>query len=214
MAFFEPPPAPPEPQPLPSRPRRPAWVGPPEDVLPAAVPLDQFAYHTANLVVALYRAEVYGEGCSFHLGVVRRRTQESWQRWQALHQAMSPHGGEAQRAAGEQLPDELVRYGVQYADGSKATTLDPSSRSPWRDDAEPPSPPVLKRTEEGSSGDVDQLEYSETLWLWPLPSAEPFDLVMEWPAIGIPFTRVPLDGSGFHQAAERVRPFWPDKDGL
>lgn len=211
MTFFEPPPPPPKPPPEPPPPRLPAWVGPPENVLPAVVPLDRFAYHSANVLVALYRAEVYGEGCSFHLRVVRRRTDESWQWWQALHQAMSPHGGEAPHAAGDELPDELVRFGVEYADGTKATTLDPSSRVPWRENADPPSPPVLKKKEEGGSGDAAQLEHGKSLWLWPLPPAESFDWVMEWPVLGIPFTRVSLDGAALHDATERVRAFWPEE---
>lgn len=46
---------------------------------------------------------------------------------------------------------------------------------------------------------------SQTLWLWPLPPAEPFDLVLQWGAMDVLETRVELDGAAVNEAAARCR---------
>lgn len=213
MAFFEPPPASAEPEPLPSRARPPAWFDAPDDELPAVVPLEHFVHCTGRVLVAAYHAEVYRQGCSVHVQVIVGRSGESEQRWRELGAVVL--GGVERRFAVEEgrIPDDLVRFGVQYADGTKATTLDavPDASHASEDvGVEPPRPPVIKRQPKGGRGAEDRLDHEQRLWLWPLPPAEPFDLVVEWPAAGVPLTRVTVDGAALQQAAERVRPLWDD----
>lgn len=43
-------------------------------------------------------------------------------------------------------------------------------------------------------------------WAWPLPSAEPFTLTLEWPAVGIPSASVTVDGSMIAEAAAALPP--------
>jgi hypothetical protein len=48
-------------------------------------------------------------------------------------------------------------------------------------------------------------------WSWPLPPPEPFDLVCEWPGVGIPLTRHAVHGAAIRTAAADSRPIWePD----
>jgi hypothetical protein len=48
-------------------------------------------------------------------------------------------------------------------------------------------------------------------WVWPLPPPAPFDLVCEWPGLGIPLTRHAIDGAAIRTAAALSVPLWePD----
>lgn len=48
----------------------------------------------------------------------------------------------------------------------------------------------------------------ELLW-WPLPSAQPFQFTVEWPAWGIPATLTAFDGADLTRAASRAEELWP-----
>jgi hypothetical protein len=51
------------------------------------------------------------------------------------------------------------------------------------------------------------VDMQQLLWLWPLPPAQTFDLVFQWPVAGIAMTRVPIDGAAVVEAAGQARPF-------
>jgi hypothetical protein len=99
--------------------------------------------------------------------------------------------------------------GVQLPDGRKVTTLDS-----WRDVDDlhqldrPPDGPVLIETGGGGSGSDWDASSQRPVWLWPLPAPEPFDLVVEWPAAGIPVTRASLDGAAIVAASASAVPVW------
>lgn len=107
-------------------------------------------------------------------------------------------------------PDEPPRYRPPAWIGppdnmvSRLTDLGPS---PFRATADgPPTAPVLiARGGYGGSGC-----WRQDFWLWPLPSAGPLALVMEWPAEGVPETRVELSADDLGAAAERAIELWPD----
>ena len=206
MSFFEPPP------PLPDdRPHDvpPPWFQPPDDVLAALVPDRLILAQSGPVVLLLSHIDAYPTGCRIHVRVVASRTDAMDEDdWWDLHDLMfeQPHG--RRRRSG--LPDELLRFGVQYADGTKATT----TGSPWIPDMEqPPDGPVLSDHHGGSGGGTDrQIVVNRPLWLWPLPPAEPFDLVFEWPAFGFGLTRVVLDGSAINDASRRCRPLFEARE--
>ncbi len=103
------------------------------------------------------------------------------------------------------LPDELFRFGIEFSDGRKATTLD------WerlRPPGEPPRGPVL--TMLGGGG--DDRRWDQRYWVWPLPPPGPLAFVCEWPALGIALSRVDVDAELVLEAAARAEPLWTESD--
>ncbi len=99
------------------------------------------------------------------------------------------------------LPPELFRFGVQYADGRKATTVG----NPFSADAEPQGPILLP-----GSGGGGAREWDQSYWLWPLPPAGPLAFVCEWPAHEVALTRAEIDTSLILEAAARAETLWDE----
>jgi hypothetical protein len=77
------------------------------------------------------------------------------------------------------LPGKLLRLGVRYADGSKATTIEQRRRGA-RASNEPPPGPLLSWSPGSSGTHGRELGFSGFgLWLWPLPPAESFEFAVE-----------------------------------
>jgi hypothetical protein len=114
MSFFEPPPPPPEPE-TPEDFEVPEWYGSPRGVLGGVVPLELLLARSDKAAVVIESATVYPTGMEFVIDVRWRERSEEW---------LFPEGFERRRRRAEGgLPDELFRSGVQFADGSKATSL-------------------------------------------------------------------------------------------
>jgi hypothetical protein len=198
VSFFEPPP-PVEPPPF-ERPEQEPWLGPPVNELGVAVPLRLVLARTDNVVVALLGAVAYSTGVSFRLAVKRRRGVE-----QPRDAFFGPLGWmPEQPTPGEGLPDKLLRLGVQFADGRKATTVGNGSAFGG---AGEPSGPILVPMD-GSGSDR---EFEAALWLWPLPPAGQLAFVVEWPSEGIVETRLELDAEPFVGAGGESERLWPDE---
>lgn len=113
---------------------------------------------------------------------------------------------------GAPLPRKLLRLGVRYADGRKATTIDPRRRR-TQDHDDPPAGPLLSWRPRSSGMHGREVGFSAFgLWLWPLPPAESFEFAVEWPFGGIELTIVKLDGAAIAAAASRSAPYWPDTE--
>jgi hypothetical protein len=84
------------------------------------------------------------------------------------------------------VPDTVLRLGIALPDGTRTTSLD---RPSLQVDGEPPALSLMVGG--GGGGAVWDFQ----CWVWPLPPPEPFDLVCEWPGVGIPLTRHALDGA-------------------
>ena len=65
---------------------------------------------------------------------------------------------------GEGLPDEMLRFGVQFADGGKATNT-----GGLHYDEEPPPGPVMH----GGGGGGGGGDWRQSEWVWPLPPPGP-----------------------------------------
>jgi hypothetical protein len=140
--------------------------------------------------------------------VVSRQGTLSDDDWWDLH--LSVHGGLLGSRGGARLPDKLLRLGVRYADGTKATTIEQRRRStqPFED---PPTGPLLSWSPGSSGMHGRELGFSGFgLWLWPLPPAETFEFAVEWPFGGIELTIAELDGAAIVAAAGRSASYWPD----
>jgi len=175
-----------------------------DDLRPAAwvagvVPVELVVARSAQAAVVVSRVAAFPDGFELivnsyvHRSVKRRRRPD-------LRHPMMWHGmGEP----GEPLPDELLRFGVAWPDGGRATNIDDWGRS-WPDATE-----AAHGLESYGGGGSDR-EYSQEYWAWPLPGAGPVGFVVEWPAFGISETRATIDGDQFVDAAARSRPIWPE----
>jgi hypothetical protein len=192
VSFFEPPP----PQPEPQQQRQPEWIGPPENVLPAAFPLALELARTENIAIAAQGGVAYPNGFAFRLVLLRRTMLES----HAGHPFHHWHRGRGQ------LEDDALRFGVQFSDGGKATVFD---RHRWMGGEGTPSGPVLMQR--GGSGGGRTWDFG--FWVWPLPPDGPLAFVVEWPSEGIELTRAEIDASIVGEAAKQAETLWPDEDG-
>jgi hypothetical protein len=99
------------------------------------------------------------------------------------------------------LPDGYMRFGVEYADGKRATNI------PFGGLDYTPAPLLLRQGGAGVGGRT-RFWY----WLSPLPMANPFRFACEWPAAGISLTRTRLDANLLTDAASRSSELWPAGD--
>jgi hypothetical protein len=53
--------------------------------------------------------------------------------------------------------------------------------------------------------------WHQGFWMWPLPPISPLSFVCEWPAAGIPLTRVEIDSQPLRDAAGRSRERFPSE---
>jgi hypothetical protein len=193
---------------------RPPWSGPSALETGAVLAVEQTVARSANVVVRLPTIRAFRTGCMLDLDVISRQGELSEDDWWDLH--FSGHGFGFQRLrGGAPLPRRLLRLGVRYADGRKATTLESRVARQRQPRDEPPAGPVLSlfpgnsgmRGREGA-GLIGFRGFG--LWLWPLPPAEAFEFAVEWPFGGIELTIAGLDGAAIGAAAGRSADYWPE----
>jgi hypothetical protein len=150
------------------------------------VPVELLLARTQDNAVVLTAILAYPTGVGFTLSVrVRRGIPRRRRRFH------------------DQFGEAGLRFGVEFADGRKATNLD---RYPPNFEAEEPDPPALTRTHSvGGDG-----RWSSHHWLWGLPPAGPLVFVCAWPARQIEESRVQIDAGLVLEAAERAVPIWPE----
>ncbi|WP_440101746.1 hypothetical protein [Streptosporangium sp. H16] len=208
--FFDP--VPTEQEPSFGRPELPPWSAPPSVETGAVLAVERVVARSPNVVVLLPTIRVFSTGCMLEVEVVSRQGDLSAQDWWYLHMGGSPFAQAAGPRGGAQPPDSLLRLGVRFADGAKATTVEQlrNRMSPF---GEPPAGPTLAWSPVGSGMRGGEFGFSDFgLWLWPLPPAETFEFAVEWPLGGIELTIVELDGAAIVSAAGRSAHYWPDFD--
>jgi hypothetical protein len=151
--------------------------------------------------VAASHVAAYPTGFSFALQTLPRRYGPH--EWAGLDFMGWGHGVDAAGA----LPDDLLRFGVEFADGGRATSLDIlARRDPGHDPEATPAPPVMSHLGGGGGGG----RWSHDVWIWPLPPPGRLTFACEWPALEIPLTRVDVDAETVRAAARRAQVLWPD----
>lgn len=194
MGFFEPPPPPPpEPEPEVHDWDVPEWMGPPSNVLGAPVALQVVLHRSDQLAIAVTGIVAFRTG--FMFSVLTKAT--------AVLEEMEPHWMWRHRRLREGLPDDLFRFGVQFADGRKATNLN-SPFGGLDPDQVPDGGPVLSERSGGGGGG----SWKQGYWLWPLPPPGELSFVCEWPAHGIAETRIAIDAPPIIAAAEQAVVLW------
>jgi hypothetical protein len=188
--FFPPPPAPHKPE---RRPLSPPWMGPPYGVLPGAVALEVVLARSEAAAVYLGRCAAYPSGLDFELHVIASAT--------AGDLDPSLNGVYRQPGGGSNY-DEMLRFGIAFADGRKASNLGGFTPS-----GEEPEGPVLWGMGGGGGGG----RWQQGFWMWPLPPSGLLTFVCEWPAAGIALTRVAIDSEPLRDAAARSRELFPNE---
>jgi hypothetical protein len=192
MSFFEPPPPPPAP---PSVSPPPEWAGPPDNVLPASFPLDLVLARTDELALSVHSGRAYEYGFEFtfalYLRTARdRRTGGPMMGWHAEQ--------------GGAFDDDVLRFGISFADGRKATIFD---RHRWWGDSEDRVTPDVVLMQRGGGGGGASWDFR--FWAWPLPPEGPVAFVAEWPSEGVALTQTELDSALVREAAARAVTLWP-----
>ena len=196
MSFFEPPPPPPEP-PHATTPT-PEWLRPPENVVPAAFPLDLVLVRTDELALFVQSGRAYEHGFEFTLALRQRKPP-----YENGHDPMMLWHPGRRRAF-----EDALRFGVAFADGRKATIFD---QRPWWGDPENHEPPDIVLMQRGGGGGGKSWNFE--FWAWPLPPDGPVSFVAEWPREGIELTRAELDAAAVRDAATRAVTLWSDDGG-
>lgn len=203
--------------------RRLPWEGAPDDVIGGVLPLECVLARNDHLVIVVTEAVAYRDGVEFPLRLrARRRPGMSRAQWSDISRGMwgydafgwhedEPADGPDRLAeTGARHPDELLRFGIRFADGTQVTTVDERATGPDAWHSPRPDGPVLVLDERGGGGSGETIDSDRTLWLWPLPVPRPFELAVEWPLLGVDLTFTSLDGEAIVAAAARARPFWDD----
>jgi len=177
----------------------PPWYGPPENVIGRAVPLDFVPARTEKVAIAVWGVAAFPTGITFSVATVLRESSQDIDpdpdTWMYRHSRRRRTGGE-----GVALPDDLLRFGVQLAEGTTATNL-MTGLSMLE---EKPTGAVLMQRGGGGSDRI----WRQGWWLWPLPPEGPLAFVCEWPAQGIVLTRYEVDASPIRVAAEDAQDIW------
>jgi len=197
--FFEPPPPQPEPEPF----RPPPWHGPPSNVLGGFVPIRLLLARTEHGLLSADGLNAYPTGFAFALVVQARPSEDDrlldWDPFSPPRR----RGIQRRDPRSPGIAPEVLRFGIQFSDGSKATNLRPPQPTP----NESPTGPVLICHGGGGGGTEWRLSY----WTWPLPPPGPLTFVCEWPARGIPLSRVEMDAGLILDAAKEAEVLWPDE---
>ena len=193
MSFFEPPPPPPPPEPGPPMPE---WLGPRENVLPASFPLDLVLARNERVAIFVHSGRASENGFEFVLALRLREPRQG----RAHDPVMAWHG------VGGEISDDVLRFGVAFADGRKATVFD-RFRPPWPPD-EDPAPPEIVLMQRGGGGGGSSWEMR--FWVWPLPPEGALTFVTEWPSERIAVSQADLDSAVVRDAAARAEELWPD----
>jgi hypothetical protein len=177
---------------------------PPDGIFPGIVGMEAVVARNARAAVFLGSLAVYPDGVELDVRVLTADD--------SLTPMLSPIMLRHRRFAGtpEAAAEEIFRFGVEFSDSRKAinggqlktNVADRSSRG-----GEPEGPVLLGRGGRGGGS-----EWRRAFWLWPLPPAGPLSFVCEWPAAGIPVSRVEIDGQVVVDAAARATVVFPGRE--
>jgi hypothetical protein len=191
MRFFEPPPRQGKHE---AEPRLPSWFHPPPNEIGQTVALNAIVARSDRCIIAVSGVVVYSLG--FELQVrLRLRDVVCWIDPLGDRRGFPEDGRENDR-----LADDLLRMGIEFADGRKATSTDDFRRP---DEA---APAAYFQVSGGGGGGL----WDFTCWIWPLPSNSPTTFVVEWPALGIQLTRYELPTDPMLQASKQSLSIWED----
>jgi hypothetical protein len=203
--FFEPPaPLLPE-EPKRERRSQPPWLEKPRGVMLGSVPLELVLAREPKLAVVLCRLGACADGFDAELIVLGAEELE-----EEINGGMFGSPAPWRRGGERTNPELTLRFGVQYADGSKAELGERmrahGERRQGRD--QPPDGPLIQRGG-GQGGDG---EWRQRLWFWPLPAPGGITFALEWRAQGIELRLHELDAAPIREAAGRAQTLMPARE--
>ncbi len=176
---------------------------PPRDEVPALFAAPEVIARGDDLVIAILGARVHSDGVEILIERHLRRGSRDAREWQLAQMDFTGHLG-----GGDRSPDRL-RWGLVLGNGERLFLDDrfapPSPVDPATDDVVRHS---VRMTGGGGSGGGETYTMHDGLWLHPLPPDGPLELVVQWPAFGVPESRVILDGGAVSALAASARPLW------
>jgi hypothetical protein len=199
--FFQPPPDPwPEQAPVSNSPR---WTGRPHGPQGNEAVSNFLLGESALATVSLAYVDAYPDGFELEISAstkvpyrdLRRDGDESGPDVFGRHW---PVVGENRDA----LLPQLLRVGVQFSDGRRATSIGGHDR--------PLNGPVIWPLSGGGHGSGGESRFHQGYWISPLPPAGVLTVVCEWPALGIPLVSQEIDARLLFSAAERARALFPN----
>jgi hypothetical protein len=205
---FEPPPPPEPPPERPPEPPRWPWAGAPRGEIGRAVALNLMLGRSDKAAVWISAATVYTDGFEFDLQIRTTRLDEE------VFDPFSIYPHHLRRWSPEEgLDPGLLRFGIEFSDGGKATNL--PGGMPFREEPDaPPDGPILSGGGGGGGGgDAGGWRWNHGFWVWPLPPEGPLAFVCEWPLPDISETRSEIDSAPLREAAAEAVALWPEAEG-
>jgi len=187
---------------------RPGWFGPPENVAPGVVLLELVLVNTGD--VALYLNTVLAYPTGFELRLDTRARLESDDEDEDAPDPLGSYwrmSGRRLRRNSREIPPEVLRFGVEFSDGSKVTNIAsehaffPEAKE---SDARPESAPRLVNQGGGGGGG----SWHDAYWVHPLPPPGKLAFVCEWPQQQIELTKTVIEADTILAAAARARELW------
>jgi hypothetical protein len=203
MSFFEAPQPPPE---RPPQPPRYPWHGPSDAVVGQAVAVNLLLGRSEKAAVWIPSLDVYPDGFEFSVEIRHRLDEQPFDPFYGH----GHHPGHRRRSPEEGLDPGLLRLGVHFSDGGKATTLSPNWPFASGPDAAPVGPTLSGRGGGGSGG--RGWAWHQGFWVWPLPPEGPMAFVCEWPSADIPETRTEIDSALVRGLAADALTLWPEAE--
>jgi hypothetical protein len=124
------------------------------------------------------------------------------------------------KGAASEIPDAMLRFGVEFADGTKATntgdqpltnlaggTSHVSTAASQSEAQHAPAGPVLHTGGGGGGGG----NWRQDMWIWPLPPPGRLTFVCQWPEAGIELTRHDIDAQPILDAATQAQVIFDDQ---
>ena len=178
----------------------PAWLRAPQGMFPGVLALELVLARTEKVAIAIPRVYGYPDGFEIELRVISGP--DGAELDSRLYRA-----GLAGRLDLDDRglpPPEMLRFAVEFADGSRVTNTTPFAKD---FEVQPDGPVMHAQGGGGGAGNWRQF-----LWVWPLPPAGSLTFICEWPALQIPVTRQTLDAQDILDAAGRAEVLFPHED--
>jgi hypothetical protein len=174
---------------------RPVWSGPPTGILPGYSAQRAVLFKTQDSLFVVHRFLVYPNGLEFTLTLLLRDPS-----YELGDTPWELHARPRARARSDSIPDEFLRFGILFSDGTKWTNLDWRYPSPH----EEPSGPVISGRGGGGGGDSWEMDY----WMWPLPPEGSMTFVASWPVRNIPERHAEVDATEIRERADEAETIW------